>query len=145
MVVTMLGLTLRELPIAAHPSGIFALKVPGFNTCVTDLRMRNVSGYVVFVRQGVPEWQLFEWFDQEITTKFVDEIRKSMGWVPGMPVPEHLTSCLATDGAGPQLFATTTPEMAAQDLIRKQRREKSDAAATTVRQPWDLASCFRTM
>ena len=146
MVMTMLGLTLHELPMTAHPSGIFALKVNGFNTASsTDLRMRTVPGYVVFVREGVPEWQLFEWFDQEITTKFVDEIRESMGWIPGTPVPQHLTSCLATDGAGPQLFATTTPEMAARDLIRKQRREKTDAAATTVRQPWDLASCFRTM
>ena len=146
MVMTMLGLTLRELPMAAHPSGIFALKVNGFNTASsTDLRMRTVPGYVVFVREGVPEEKLFEWFDKEVTSKFVDEIRESLGWMPGTPVPVHLTSCLSTDGAGPQLKATTSPAMAARDLARKQRREKTDAAATTVRQPWDLASSFRTM
>ena len=143
----MLHLTVRELPIDMCPTGILMGKFPGL--CIgsgQDIR-NNHFGTVMFVREGTDETLIFKNYVLHVFLPHVELIRQSLGFVrsdANAEIPDELTVVSWMDGGLPQLKNIITPELHQMYSDLKIIVNKHSAARSTVEQPCDVASTFRT-
>ena len=92
------------MPVSKFPDGIHYEAISGLSLGTCDVRNKAV-GYVVFIRRGAEESQIFDLYDKIVFLPFVKDRREALGHVDGEELDPKFRAVRWTDGGQPQLKA----------------------------------------
>ena len=143
------GLTEREMPLDAFPTGVHVVEIPGFRLGGTHASAR--PGHVAFTRQAgasvphaTPDCVAFQHYLEDVTIPAIDDARVDLGYthVDGGVVPAHLRAVSWGDGHDKALSRVGSEHILTKYSDRGITAAKHHAAATGTVQPADRARTF---
>ena len=146
--ISVTGLSEKELPSETCRSGMLVMKVKGLAIGANVKVECESVGYVVFLRKcdtNELDTRRFAYYRDEVYIPFIENIRKSMGYEPGTPVPEAFTVVSSQDGDAEQRRVLTDERRLEREGMLRIITNKHNPARTGTEQPADLTPVFRML